>query len=406
MVITDPQKIDAVLNRAVANVYPSKEALREALLSGKKLKLYTGIDPTSPDMHIGHVIWLWKLREFQELGHEVIMLFGSFTAMIGDPTGKASTRKQLTLEEVKENTKTYKRAASSILSFRGRNSAKVMWNHKWFSKMKLGDVLPLMSEFTVQQLMERDMFQKRLAEAKPIGFHEFMYPLLQGYDSVAMNVDLEIGGNDQTFNMLAGRTLQRSLKNREKFVLTVPLLETSDGKKMGKSEGNAIPILSEPGDLFGKIMALEDGFIFPLFELATRVPMERIESMKEMIKNGGNPRDAKLMLAEELVAQFSGGPRAAKAARQHFETIFQKHEMPTDMPVFNFDTNRVNVVELLVKTGLASSNSEARRLVEQGGVKADQVMIARIDAEVEIKVGGTIVQKGKRHWVKVTCNKC
>lgn len=399
-VITDPARVDAVLDRAVETVYPTKEAFRALLLSGRRLRFYTGVDPTSPDLHIGHTTWMWKLREFQDLGHEVIMLIGSFTAMIGDPTDKLATRKQLTREDVLKNVTSYKKAASKILRFRGENPVKIMWNHKWFDKMALAELLPLMSNFTVQQMLERDMFEKRMAAQKPIGLHEFMYPLMQGYDSVAMNVDVEIGGSDQTFNMLAGRTLLRALKNKEKFVVAVPLLQTPNGVKMGKSEGNAVPILTTPEDMFGKIMALDDGFVIPVFTNLTRVPLEEISKVEAMLASGGNPRDAKIRLATELVSIYHN-KAAAKRAKKHFETVFQKHEMPTDIREVSFPAETMPIADLLVAVQFAASKSEARRLIEQGGVKVQDAVVAAPDAVVSLTSEGVIVQRGKQHFVRV-----
>jgi tyrosyl-tRNA synthetase len=398
--ITDPKQIDTLLSRAVDTVYPTKEKMREALLAGAKLRIYTGIDPTSPDLHIGHTLWMWKLKEFQDMGHEVILLMGSFTAMIGDPTDKLATRKQLTKKEVIANTKNYQKAASKILRFTGKNAVKVMWNDKWLAKVKLGDLLPLMAHFTVQQMLERDMFDKRMTEGKPIGLHEFLYPLMQGYDSVAMDVDLEIGATDQTFNMLAGRTLQRVINNKEKFVLTTPLLTDANGKKIGKSEGNVIGILDEPSDLFGKIMALGDDAIFPCFEYATRVDMGRINTMKQVMKDGGNPRDAKMALAEELVRLYHGD-KAAKEARAHFESVFQKHQMPEDMPLVHAGAAKMNILDLLILAKLAESKSDARRVVEQGGAKVDSVAVSGIEAMIDIPKEGLILQRGKRQFARV-----
>ncbi|PIZ54477.1 tyrosine--tRNA ligase, partial [Candidatus Uhrbacteria bacterium CG_4_10_14_0_2_um_filter_41_7] len=250
------EKIDQLLTRGVSEVLPSAESLKVALQGRKKLKIYIGIDPTSPMLHIGHAIGLRKLREFQDLGHEVILLLGSFTAMIGDPTDKTAVRTQLTQKEVLKNAVTYKEQAGKILNFEGKNPVKLMFNHKWLQKMNFSEVVNLASHFTVQQMLERDMFETRIKEGKPVYVHEFMYPLMQGYDSVAMDVDAEIGGSDQTFNMLAGRTLQRQINGREKFVITMKLLENAEGKKMSKSEGGFIALNDSAKDIFGKLMAM------------------------------------------------------------------------------------------------------------------------------------------------------
>jgi tyrosyl-tRNA synthetase len=367
--VIDEAKIERLLSRGVENVYPTKEKLREVLMSGKRLRLYNGIDPTAPFLHIGHAMQLRKLREFQELGHEVIMLIGSFTAMIGDPTDKLATRKQLTKQEVLANAATYKKQASKILKFSGPNAAKLMFNDKWLAKMSFEDVIGLASHFTVQQMMERDMFKKRAEEQKPIGIHEFMYPLMQGYDSVAMDVDLEVGGNDQTFNMLAGRTLLREMKQKEKFVLAISLLTNSEGKKMSKSEGGVIALTDAPEDMFGKIMSMDDSMIVPYFELATDATQDQIDAVKKALADGVNPRDIKMNLAERVTGMYHSGAKA-KAAKKHFQQVFTKKEMPDEMREVRPEAGWT-LVGALVALGFATSNNEARRLIEQGAVSLD-----------------------------------
>ncbi len=399
-VITDEQKIDRLLTRGVAAVYPTAEKLRELLMSGKRLRLYNGIDPTAPFMHIGHAMQLRKLREFQDLGHEVIMLIGSFTAMIGDPTDKLATRKQLTKAEVLANAATYKKQASKILKFSGSNSAKLMFNDKWLAKMSFADVVDLSSHFTVQQMMERDMFQKRSAEQKPIYLHEFFYPLMQGYDSVAMDVDLEVGGNDQTFNMLAGRTLMREMKQKEKYVLTISLLTNSDGKKMSKSEGGIIALNDAPEDMFGKIMAMDDSMIVPYFELTTDLEDDEITAVESAIAGGMNPRDAKMRLAETVVAMYHSA-KAAKEAKKHFTQVFSNKEMPDVIPELSMGGRNMTIVDALVEAGFASSNGDAKRLIQEGAVKIDATVISDPMTQVAPQVGGSILQKGKRFFVKL-----
>jgi tyrosyl-tRNA synthetase len=367
--VIDEAKIERLLSRGVENIYPTKEKLREALMSGKRLRLYNGIDPTAPFLHIGHAMQLRKLREFQELGHEVIMLIGSFTAMIGDPTDKLATRKQLTKQDVLANAATYKKQASKILKFSGPNAAKLMFNDKWLAKMSFAEVVELASHFTVQQMMERDMFQRRAEEKKPIGIHEFMYPLMQGYDSVAMDVDLEVGGNDQTFNMLAGRTLLREMKQKEKFVLAISLLTNSEGKKMSKSEGGVIALTDTPEDMFGKVMSMDDSMIVPYFELATDATQDQIDAVKKQLADGVNPRDIKMTLAELVTSMYHGGAKA-KAAKKHFQQVFSKREMPDEMREVSLEDGQT-LVSALASLGFVSSNGEARRLVEQGAVSLD-----------------------------------
>ncbi len=394
--IIDEVKIERLLSRGVENVYPTKEKLREVLMSGKRLRLYNGIDPTAPFLHIGHAMQMRKLREFQELGHEVIVLIGSFTAMIGDPTDKLATRKQLTKAEVMENAKTYKKQISKILKFSGPNAAKFMFNDKWLAKMAFADVVDLASHFTVQQMMERDMFQKRAEEKKPIGIHEFMYPLMQGYDSVAMDVDLEVGGNDQTFNMLAGRTLLREMKQKEKFVLAISLLTNSEGKKMSKSEGGMIALTDTPEDMFGKIMSMDDLMIVPYFQLATDASDDQIDAVKKQLVDGVNPRDIKMSLAELVTSMYHSGAKA-KAAKKHFVGVFQKKEMPDEIASLKTVGSSVVLLDA-VSSAFALSRSESRRQIEQGGVRIDgnqeknPMATANIDA---------VIQWGKRHFVRV-----
>ena len=306
-VITDEKRIDKLLSRGVENIFV-KEELKKKLLSGKRLKVYLGIDPTGPTLHMGHAIPLKKLKEFQDLGHEVILLMGDFTAMIGDPTDKMATRVQLTHKEVLNNLKKYKKQAAIFLKFTGSNKAQFKFNSKWLSKMNFGDVLELASKMTVEQMQKRDMFVRRNEEGKPVFIHEFMYPLMQGYDSVAMKVDVEVGGNDQTFNMLTGRHLSQQMIKKEKSVIAMKLLEDNSGKKMGKTEGNMITFLDSPTEMFGKVMSWTDSLIVKGFELCTNV-----EDFK--IFNEQNPRDAKLKLAYEITKIYHEEKRLKKLER-------------------------------------------------------------------------------------------
>lgn len=396
--IVDKDRINHVLTRGVEAVYPTREKLAELLASGKRIRLYVGFDPTAPFLHLGHALQLRKLRQFQDLGHEVICLFGTFTAMIGDPTDKAAARQQLTREEVLANAKTWKKYFRKFLRFSGENKATLMYNHKWLAKLSFEDVVKLASNFTVQQMMERDMFEKRWNEEKPIYVHEFMYPLMQGYDSVAMDVDLEIGGNDQTFNMLAGRTLQRAMNNHEKSVLTLKLLTNDEGKKMSKSEGGFIAIDDKPEDMYGKIMAMADGVIVPYFEIVTDVPMEEIATIREQLAGGANPRDIKMKLAKTVVTMFHNAA-AAKRAEKHFVTVFQQGAAPEAMGEFTIES-AMSLADLLVTSKLAESKGEARRLVEQGGVTLNDVKLT--DAFQAMNPGTTgVLRRGKRQFVRL-----
>lgn len=392
---TDPKKINELLTRGVENVYPTREFLEEKLKAGKQLRLYVGFDPTGPSLHLGHAISLKKLSEFQALGHKIIMLIGSFTAMIGDPTDKLATRKPLTREQVMKNCENYKKQASALIKFDGENPAELKFNDEWLDKLSFREVIDLAGHFTVQQMMERDMFEKREAEGKPIGLHEFFYPLMQGYDCVAMDVDGELGGNDQTFNMLAGRTLMKALKGKEKFVLTNKLLTDPSGKKMGKSEGNMITLEDSAEEMFGKVMSWTDGMIVPGFELCTFEPMAKVDDVALRMEKGENPRDLKMELAAAIVEIYYG-KKAAEAARDNFINTFSKKETPDEMP--EVKAAGLTVADALVAAGFVKSKGEARRNVEQGGVKINEKVVH--DAQVKVK-SGDVVQKGKRFFVKI-----
>lgn len=400
---TDDQTVNNFLERAVENAYPNKDAFAGALKSGKRLTAYLGIDPTGPALHLGHAIAMKKLRQLQDMGHRVILLIGDFTAMIGDPTDKTAVRKKLTREQVLENCKNYRDQAAKILDMEGKetgNPVEMKFNGDWHNKMNFADVLELTSNFTVQQMLERDMFEKRMAEGKPVFLHEFLYPVMQAYDSVAMDVDIEIGGNDQTFNMLAGRDLMKSLKGKEKFVLTNKLLTDPEGKKMGKSEGNMITLEDSPEEMFGKVMSWPDGAIPGGFELCTDVPGEDIDKVVEEMEGGANPVQYKRRLAREIVTAWHSGT-AAQAAESHFDRLFKEHAAPEDMPVHQVSVRNHKLVDLLVQTGLVTSKTEARRQIEQGAVKVDSQPVEDAEAEVEIANKEMVLQKGKRHFVKI-----
>ncbi len=413
-VSVDPKQVEWFLTHAVEMVYPTREALRERLLSGQKLTVYHGIDPTGPTLHLGHTVPLRKLSELQKLGHKVILLIGDFTAMIGDPTDKAATRKKLTREEVLENCKLYKQQASFLLDFDGPNAVEFRFNSEWLAKMSFTDVVELASHFTVQQMMERDMFEKRQQEGKPIHLHEFFYPLMQGYDSVALEVDLEIGGNDQTFNMLAGRTLLKTLKHKEKFVLTNRLLADPTGKKMGKSEGNMISFLDTPEDMYGKVMSWSDEMILPAMKICTEMGKdnflrgESLESLyseyEKAIKDA--PMGQKSRLAHQIIVELLGGEsnqinvQRADRAKDEFTRIHSQGQKPEEIPVLSV-SGSIALADVLVEAGFVASKTDARRQIEQGGVKVNDEVVMDVKAMVEPTSEGTIVQKGKRHFVKI-----
>ncbi|MBI4714212.1 tyrosine--tRNA ligase [Candidatus Uhrbacteria bacterium] len=393
---TDPKKIEALLTRGVENIFPSREFLSARLKEGKQLSLYLGIDPTGPDLHIGHSIQLRKLRQFQELGHKIILLIGDFTGMIGDPTDKSATRVRLTREQVLKNAEKYKEQAGKILDFGGKNSVELKYNSEWLGKMSFTEVVELAAHFTVPQMLARDMFKQRIKDGKDIYMHEFLYPLMQGYDCVAMDVDGEVGGNDQTFNMLAGRTLMKAMKGKEKFVIANKLLEDPTGKKMGKSEGNMIRLSDSSDEVFGKIMSWTDGMILPGFEILTDVELKPIE--KE-IKSGVNPRDLKARLAREIVAQYFG-EKEAQAASDQFDQMFKEHEIPENIPEHKI-ASAMLIVDVLVDSGIAKSKSDARRLIEGGGVKLDEKVVEDLEQVVKPTKEGVLIQKGKRHFVRI-----
>jgi tyrosyl-tRNA synthetase len=389
-VITDEKLIDEVLTRGVEKIFPSCEELKKVLLSGKRLKLYCGYDPTAKSLHIGNAISINKLGQFQKLGHEVVFLIGDFTGMIGDPTNKSTARKKLTRKEALENSQNYQKQASVYLKFDGENPAKVLYNSQWNDKLTFKDLLELSSNFTAQQMLQRDMFQERLKQEKPIYLHEFLYPLAQGYDSLAMDMDLEVGGNDQTFNMLAGRDLMKAVKGKEKFVLTMKLLADENGKKMGKTEGNVVNLDETSENMFGQVMAWSDGLINPGFELCTNMSMEEIRKLDAKT----NPRDAKLQLAFEIT-KINHGEEAAKEARENFINTFSQKKTPSEIKEFKITKSEIKLTEVLVQAGNAKSLGDARRKIEQGGVELNgkkvedwkMILSSEVHNDMTLKVG-------------------
>ena len=390
--------IKELLSRGIQNIYPTKEFLENKIKKGEKLTIYLGIDPTGPTLHLGHAIPIKKLSEFQKAGHKIILLMGDFTAMIGDPTDKRAVRKQLTHKEVMDNLKNYKKQASKLISFNGKNPAKFKFNSKWLSKMNFADVLNLASHMTVSQMMERDMFQKRDEEGKPISIHEFMYPLMQAYDSVAMDVDGEIGGNDQTFNMLCGRDLMKILKNKEKFVITVKLLEDSSGKKMGKTEGNMVALSDTPEDMYGKIMSWTDGLIIPGFELCTDVSMLELEGIaRDLVDGAVNPRDLKMRLAREITSTYHGKEKTKKA-EMGFIGAFQNKDIPKD--VLEITTQKDTLlVDVLLKHKLVSSKADFRRLIDEHAITNLNTNEKIINTQIKTSVG--VYKIGKKRFCKI-----
>lgn len=390
------QKIHTVLTRGTVEVLV-KSDLEKKLLSGKKLRIKLGIDPSGKDLHIGHMVVIRKLKEFQELGHHVLLLFGNFTGQIGDPTGKNTTRQIKSQEELEENAKHYLAQVRTLLDI---NKIEVVWNADWLRKLNFGDVVQLASQFTVAQMMERDMFQERAKVNAPISVHEFLYPLMQGYDSVALKADVELGGTDQTFNLLAGRTLQKAYGQTPQDIITVPILEGLDGKiKMGKTTKNYIGVNEPASEMYGKVMSIPDELIFRYFELATDMPLADIEILKKAMTGGENPRNLKMRLGREIVTIYHN-KKAADQAEAEFIEVFSKKGLPEAIEQKSVAQHRMNIVELLTNTKLTPSKSEARRLIEQGGVKIDGEKISAIDHIVELKKE-KLLQVGKRKFLKV-----
>lgn len=381
--------IEYVLNRGVSEIMPSKNDLAK-IMKRRKITLYQGFDPTADSLHIGHFIGLRKLAQFQALGHKVIFLIGDFTAMIGDPTDKKATRKKLSSKEVKNNFKSYKKQASKLISFEGKNKAEVKFNSEWLGNLNFKQVLELSSNFTVQQMLERDFFQNRVKKEKPIYLHEFLYPLMQGYDSVVMGVDLEIGGNDQLFNMMAGRTLVKALKNKQKHVLTMKLLTDARGTKMGKTEGNAVFLSDSPSDIYGKIMAMPDTLLPTAVELLTDLPLNYPKSHEVL--------ETKKQVALEVVKQIYG-EKMAKGAKSYFENTFQKGKLPQKIPVVKIKQDSLNIVDLIDKSGIIDSRSQVKRLIKQGAIRINNDKI--IDIKKEVKITGKLIAKiGKKDFIR------
>lgn len=367
---TNEEKIDELLSRSINAVYPSKEELKKFLLSGKRLTIYNGIDPTAPYAHLGHAMNYHILKGFQNLGHRIIVLVGDFTAMIGDPTDKSSARIRLSKEQVKENLKNYKKQIGKILDFSDKkNPPEFMMNSKWLSKLTFEDVAEIASNFTVQNMIERDTFQKRLKEEKPLYLHEFFYPLMQGYDSVAMETDAEIGGTDQLFNMLAGRTLVKRYLDKEKFVITHPLLENPKTGEilMSKSAGTGISLADEPNDMYGKVMALPDEAIELCFRHCTNIPLGEIEKISKSMSEGANPRDYKMRLAHEIVSMYHNEKKADEAGAS-FNKTFSKGEMPSGAKEVKVKEG-LTLQDVLVSANLVESNTAYRRLISEGAIK-------------------------------------
>ena len=379
-----------------------KEDLAERLEGGKPLRVKVGFDPTAPDLHLGHTVLMHKMRQFQDLGHQVIFLVGDFTGRIGDPSGRNATRPILTAQELQDNQKTYLEQAFKILD---REKTEVRFNSEWMDQMTPDDLVRLASEHTVARMLERDDFAKRYGENQPISIHEFLYPLIQGYDSVMLEADVELGGTDQTFNLLVGRELQKRRGQPPQIVMTLPLLEGTDGvRKMSKSYDNAIGIQEDPEQMFGKLMSLSDPMMWRYFDLLSLRPESELEDLRQRIEDGGNPRDAKLELARELVTRFHG-EQAAEQAQEDFTARFRDHQLPEDMEEIALTAGEALLLpNALQQAGLCSSTSEARRMIEAGAVRMDGEKVDDLKCELPFD-NPVVLQVGRRRVARVHLTK-
>ncbi|BBP46952.1 tyrosine--tRNA ligase [Thiosulfatimonas sediminis] len=386
----------AIIKRGAEEILVEKELI-ERLESGKPLRVKAGFDPTAPDLHLGHTVLINKLKQFQDLGHEVLFLIGDFTAMIGDPTGKSATRPPLSVEAIAKNAETYKEQVFKILD---PAKTTVMFNSEWMGQMSAADMIKLAATQTVARMLERNDFEDRYKSGTPIAIHEFLYPLVQGYDSVAMDADIELGGTDQKFNLLMGRTLQSHYGKKPQCTLTMPILEGLDGvQKMSKSLGNYIGIKDEPNDMFGKVMSVSDELMWRYYELLSFESLETIEGLKQAVANGENPRNVKVKLALELIARFHS-EEAAQAALKDFETKFSKNAIPDEMPEVTLE-GEMPLANLLKEAGLVQTTSEAHRMTQQGAVKING---EKVEDSRQLMPGGTtsVYQVGKRKFARVT----
>ena len=373
--------------------------LKDKLKSGRPLRIKAGFDPTAPDLHLGHTVLINKLKQFQDLGHHILFLIGDFTGMIGDPTGKNATRPPLTREEVEKNAGTYTDQVFKILD---RDKTEVVFNSSWMGKMHAADMVRLAATHTVARMLERDDFSKRYKSNQPIAIHEFLYPLVQGYDSVVLKCDIELGGTDQKFNLLMGRELQKHFGQPPQCILTMPLLEGLDGvNKMSKSLGNYVGINESPPEIFGKLMSVSDELMWRYIELLSFESLETIVKWKQDVAQGRNPRDIKVVFAQEIVARFHG-EAAAQAALADFEARFKQGEAPENIPEINLglEGNGLIIVQALKQAGLTSSTSEALRMIEQGGVRLDGRKVS--DKALKLGKGAFVLQVGKRKFARVT----
>ncbi|MFH1047323.1 MAG: tyrosine--tRNA ligase [Patescibacteria group bacterium] len=396
---TDKKKISALLKRRVADIITA-DGLRQKLEFGKPLRIKFGADPTAPDLHLGHAIPLKKLREFQDLGHTVVLIIGDYTARIGDPSGKSKTRPMLSQQDVFVNSETYLSQVGRILD---RDRLEVRRNSEWFSGMTFAELIQLAAQFTVARMIERDDFENRLKGGVDVHLHELFYPMMQAYDSIMVDADVEIGGTDQRFNILAGRELQKKMnKPQQDVMLLGPILVGTDGKKkMSKSLGNYIGITDAPADMFGKIMSVPDEAMWDYYLMVSDLPEKEIDELRQACVDGQlNPRDAKAKLARLIVTEFHSEQSAHEAEKQ-FETIFKQGGKPEDIAELAVEADAMSLIEILVNAEMVKSKSEARRIIEQGGIKIDDHVVTAIETTLTLDADGVIIQKGKRHFIKV-----
>jgi len=383
-ILKDEKRIDRILNKGIKQILPSPNALKKLLLSGKRINVYQGFDPTAPTLHIGHSVGMRKLEDFRKLGHQVYFVIGDLHSV------------KLSKEQVEENMKTYVEQATHFIDiFNKENPVKVVYNSQWLEPLNFGDIIEIASVFTVQQMLKRSMFQKRLEEDRPIYLHEFLYPLMQGYDSVMMDIDIEVGGNDQLFNMLAGRDLIMNRLGKEKIVIAGKLLETSDGAKMGKSEGNMIALNDSANDIFGKVMTFDDRLLPIGFEILTNYELNQIEDIKKSLEDGENPMILKKQLAYEVTKDIKG-EEDAKKAQAYFENVFQKKELNTEISIKEINQKGIGILDLIVLCNITNSKSQAKRLVQQGAVSIDGQKMSNwnmtIDKDCILKCGRYVYQ--------------
>ncbi|MFN3740878.1 MAG: tyrosine--tRNA ligase [Thermodesulfovibrionales bacterium] len=396
-----PQRQFEIIKRGAVEIILERELLHKLERSYKEqrpLTVKAGFDPTAPDIHLGHTVLLEKLRQFQELGHRVVFLIGDFTGMIGDPSGKSETRKPLSKEEVLENAKTYKEQIFKILD---PEKTVVEFNSNWFSKMNAEDLIKLASRYTVARMLERDDFKSRFLSQSPISIHEFIYPLIQGYDSVVLKADIELGGTDQKFNLVVGRELQKEYGQEPQVIITMPLLEGTDGvKKMSKSLGNYIGINEAPEEIFGKLMSINDELMLRYYELLSHISNEEFEALKRGIKDGSvHPMDAKERLALEIVERYHGKEKAIRA-KEYFDRVIRKKDIPEDIPVYEIkEEEGFWLPKILKDSGLVKSSSEARRLIIQGAVEVNNKVIR--DPDLRLPIGQYLIRIGKRRFLRL-----